>query len=164
LTAIAQQRQVRQAALPGQHRLEREDGVLPRRRVRALKPLGPAFAAGQSLSQVGHRVAFERRRQHVDDRRQRIGPFIGREPHHAEHDDHADQRRSGRAEPGVHEVHVVEQSTDGGDERRVVLGLEAVDDVGIEGAASSWVKTGRLAAQVCSSVRTSPSSASAAAQ
>ena len=37
-----------------------------------------------------------RRRQERDDRGERIGPFVGGEPHHAQHDDDADHRRRRR--------------------------------------------------------------------
>ena len=81
------------------------------------------------------RAACPRRRRRPDSRSSRAcartftiaasesGRSVGGEPHHAEHDDDADHRRGGGAEPGVHQMHVVEHRADAREQRRVVLRL-----------------------------------------
>jgi hypothetical protein len=132
MTTGAHHRQVGEPSLPGHNRFQGKHRVLLRGFVGALKALDPALAANGRVCEIVPELAFERRREHADDRRERIRPFVGGESHHAEHDDQADHRRDGGAEPGVHQVHVVERAANPDEKRPIVLGLQSIDDGCVE--------------------------------
>ena len=124
----AQRLEVRETPLLRDDRVEREHDVLLGRLVGALESRFPARTAAGRVAEIVARLALERHRQHADDGRERIGPLVGGEPHHAEHNHDADDRGRGRAEPRVHQMHVVEHAADADDERRLLLRAGAVHD------------------------------------
>ena len=107
---------------------QREHRVLLRRLVGALEALGPARAAARRRPAGRSPRSRAAWRSTLIIAAQRIGPLGRREPHHAQHDDDADQRGRRGAEPGVDQVHVVEHHAHAREQRRVVLGLQAADD------------------------------------
>ncbi len=114
----------------------RDDG---RQREHGVRPLAIVDRAGLAVEQrhavvsrQGGRPVGGRRGQHLDQRRQRIGPRVGAEPHHPEHDEQTGQRRAGRAEAGVDEVQILEQPAEPDGQRFFTLGLHPADDAGLE--------------------------------
>ena len=107
------------------HDLQREHRVLFGPLVGALRPLRPARPAAGRVREV--RLALERRGDHRHHRPQRIGALRRRKGDHRERDDHADDRRRGRAEAGVAEAHVLEHHPHAREQRRGLLGSEPVD-------------------------------------
>ena len=114
------------------HRFERKEGILLRAFVRALKASGPPLVARRRRRIHRAGLAFERRGQHVDDGGQRVGTLAGGEPHHRQHDHDAQGRRRGRAESGVHQVHVFEQRGDLRGDGHLPFRFHLVDDGGGE--------------------------------
>ena len=140
--------------------VEREHRVLLRRLVGALEALHPARAAARRVGQIVARSRIRAASPARHDRRQRIGALVGREPHHAEHDDDADGRGGGRRRGRRRQVHVVEHHAHAREERRIRSAFSRLTTVAVKTAASSLRRAPRGPARARrSAVRPTRSSA-----